>query len=287
MISFKRFLTQAHIFESDEDFEQEYNAIPFSKIKSDCSEWLSNTNGPAFRGIGRISNSFYVKRNVRQDRKPKDSSKAFTSILNVGIELATGKERIRNSSLFITDTMSTAANYGGYSHVYFVFVPNGYTLVYSPTVDDAYSLMGVGVNSVEEWLDEAVNVDNLYDGNFTELVKWFQETPENKEMEIGTVKEFREWAYHWDFPYTDKFLKMLQKLFDGHLRYTSSKSFDFDSPGPAEIMATDIDYAYLISCEKLFTYYKEAEILELDEYLGDSDDLIAMHKRLVKDIKNS
>jgi len=91
----------------------------------------------AYRGYERFDGEPF-QRDFRDDRQPKDSSKAVTALFNLAIESksGTGPTADRNNSIFVSGSSRTASIYG---EVYVVFPMGPFAYTWHELIDDWYN----------------------------------------------------------------------------------------------------------------------------------------------------
>ena len=104
------------------------------EVKSHCSEFVSKTTGPLYRGT---SNETIGYNDAIEDRKPKDSKKdkIFNNGLNLGIEYLFKEPNIRTRALFCTNAQHQARSYGKLN---FIFPSDGCKFIWSDNIYDSY-----------------------------------------------------------------------------------------------------------------------------------------------------
>ena len=103
-------------------------------LKSNCSEFLSQTKFPLYRGMrGKPDFGFDE---AKDNREPKDSkdNPIFNNLFNLGAELITGISLIRRKAYFCSNSRDDARQYG---NTYFIFPSNGGKYFYSPEIEDS------------------------------------------------------------------------------------------------------------------------------------------------------
>lgn len=139
-----------------------------SQMQADCSEFLAN---PTYlvRGVTLEHGNFQTvaKTPIRQDRKTLNRTHLGTAIFNDAFESTFGFSRIRNRSLFVTNTDEVAKKYG---ELYFVLPTNGSKVAHAESVPDS---IGIVANA---WFD------------FTDLIK-SKLSPEERNALIRVIPE--------------------------------------------------------------------------------------------------
>lgn len=108
-------------------------------IKRDCQPWIRESKGNVVQR-GQNSRGPFARIEVRQDRKPLDSSDEFHAQLIDGIKQQ-GLVANRDNSLFVTGSWSQAASFGRrHGQVYCVFPIGEFKYTWSEGFKDALSL---------------------------------------------------------------------------------------------------------------------------------------------------
>lgn len=149
-----------------------------SQIRNDCSEFLSN---PTYliRGVTLVHGQFQTiaKEPIRQDRKTLNKTHLGTAIFNEAFEQTFNFPRIRNRSLFVTNTDSVAKKYG---ELYFAIPTNGSKVAFIDGVPDS---IGKVANS---WFD-------FQDAIKTRLSKEERDAFIQQVMELNTPNFPEDW----------------------------------------------------------------------------------------------
>lgn len=132
MITFKKFILESNqqgvfynisdskIHSHDDDYNEyilkdEVIDNIITVLKRDCQNWISELRSPqkalSYRGIMGIPNVLFMKKNTRQNRRPKDTSKNLSDIWDNWFEKNFGF-RARSESAFVTGNKLEARNYG-------------------------------------------------------------------------------------------------------------------------------------------------------------------------------
>ena len=137
-------------------------------IKRDCGKWLKESNGrAAFRGMKNKPDMYLAT--VRDNRKPKDTSKVVHDMMNKSLSDKFGWKP-RSEGMFCTGDMWVASQYG---KPYMVFPVSDYRYIWSPTVSDSYA----DTSKFSTWWAELVSMF-LKDEYVDEYVK----TKETQQM---------------------------------------------------------------------------------------------------------
>jgi len=107
-------------------------------IKEDCQYYLNQNNpknSPLYRGLGTSNKPFLKKRVRLNNRNPKDTHQYIHNKINKSFVEDFGAP-FRNS-MFCTGDAYAAANYGD---VYHIFPRGKFEFLWSPNIDDLFSL---------------------------------------------------------------------------------------------------------------------------------------------------
>ena len=116
--------------------DQELNKV-VSRIQKECSSFLNvleNLRGSHLIYSGRQENDPFIIKQVRKQRKPKDTPFMIHQTLNLLFEKHFGV-RLRDESIFVLTDDKEAAKYG---NSYVIFPMGKYQLWSNPQVDDLY-----------------------------------------------------------------------------------------------------------------------------------------------------
>lgn len=268
MLTFKNFLT--------EEQKLDFDSVPLKEIKQNCSDWISNVKVPLYRGTK--SKQAFVKYPVKSDRTPRDTSEVVSSILNLGIETVTGEERVRERSVFATIDRRAALTYG---NLFFVFAPNGYSMIYANNIFDATDQFAGSSRQVHSWIARMSTFKFLFGANAYDVIEWFDKNSDKAEPFPKTKKEYYAWAKKTKFPFTKQFLENLQAFFNIYSYVKTKKTFHKVSNYTPEIMVFDVPYVYLINVDSAFEKYNP------DADFMSSSRLDEMYSKLLKDISES
>lgn len=119
-----------------EDSEKREKDI-LGKIYRDCKKYLSDIKYDVetyklFRGIN--STKLLVKKNVRKNRKPKDTPIAWQKVIDEVFKKH--NLPLRSQSIFVTNSMSVASEYG---EVYDIFPIGNYRVSYNTKYPDLWA----------------------------------------------------------------------------------------------------------------------------------------------------
>lgn len=146
MTSFKTFLSSLNEDSNSLSLESEDD---INRLKEECSDWIQATKDKyVFRGVR--STLPFVKSTINKNRQPKDASMFFTNLFNEAISRKFKVDNIRNISSFCTSSYAEAKTYG---FTFYVFYPNGYQVLASRTVRDAYSYYDDAKYSIYDFLN--------------------------------------------------------------------------------------------------------------------------------------
>lgn len=143
------------------------------RIKSDCKPWLSAIrkchNRVLFRGVrGKDQDKdLHFAKTVRQTRKPLDTSRAVSDILDDNFEKAFGW-RPRSQSMFAVKDYSVAQAYGT---PYMVFPVGKFRFLWSFEIPDLYG----GIQRYPELIGEDEEAAEAVEA----MKKWYTEDPKD------------------------------------------------------------------------------------------------------------
>ena len=114
--------------------EQELSSSNYLQIiEEKCKPFLSDVKkAKRFLLSGKRSSKVVFQREVRKNRKPKDTSKTIHDLANVYFKDKFGVEA-RNKSIFCTGDLSETGRYGD---TYLIFPVGEYEIIWSPKVKD-------------------------------------------------------------------------------------------------------------------------------------------------------
>lgn len=112
------------------------NLSSFEDIKKLCPK-ATSVNAELYRGIKyAFMKGKYGKENIRKDRKPKDSSNEYHTLINNGFKTVFG-EYVRSEAVFCVSNIQYAFQYGD---VYKIWPSDDFTVYWSSQIPDLYSL---------------------------------------------------------------------------------------------------------------------------------------------------
>lgn len=117
--------------------DAEYYKRVAMKVLRDAKDFIGESGQPlklAYRGYERAEN-YPFHRAYRDNRAPKDSSKAITKVFNLAIESEGGTAN-RNNSIFVSGSARTASIYG---EVYVLFPMGDFNYTWHELIDDWYN----------------------------------------------------------------------------------------------------------------------------------------------------
>ena len=133
-------------------------------IKTNCEPWLNTVGNAVFyRGtktLGKQIDDYAYITDVREDRKPRDSSLAATEVFNDAIQKAGGVAN-RNNSVFITSEYDVAHSYVNNTKYVFVVLPIGeFNYTWSDELQDWFA-DAIQKAKILNYVDRKAAVDAL------------------------------------------------------------------------------------------------------------------------------
>lgn len=190
-MKFKQYLTEANTFDKF-----------LNDVKSDCSDFLKDTDKPLWRGV-RKSNTFGVDE-ANENRKPKDSAHDlfFNNCFNLGIEQISNVPLIRTKALFCTSGFSQTAIYGP---PHFIFPSNGCNYIFSNIVYDSYEDIHFGKHEFDiafnnDWLNDTNLFNRIPNLTIEGCFEWAKEDGYDKKIVEKTTHDLGE-MLRLDFNY--------------------------------------------------------------------------------------
>ena len=203
-MKFKKFLTES------DDID-----VFLKDLKSNCSEFLSQTKFPLWRGLrSRLELDIDIAKN---DRKPKDSANnlGFNNTFNLAAEKITGIELIRKKAYFCSNVYEVIAIYG---KPYIVFPSNGCNYFYSPGVSD--SLEDLSIHLILGKLSKSDN-EFLIDTEDVTISRLKKESKDYKTVLRIVDKQFDE----WDYTYTNNQSEIKSKQYGSEILCVGAKKY--------------------------------------------------------------
>lgn len=177
--------------------EESFMLEKIKELLQDCRPYINDlkrTNHFPNRMLysGRSSNTIFIQRKVRKDRKPKDAPKVVHETLDQLFYNEFGI-KARSQTLFTFPTWSNASYYG---NPYIIFPIGKYEIIWSDKISDLYGDMVDTLKDIAKPEDEGfinivdaewdrINVDK---GLATQLANWIYENfPINKFYRKGRL----------------------------------------------------------------------------------------------------
>lgn len=186
---------------------------------------------------GSDSNQPYMI-DVRQNRRPRDASIAFSALFNLGIERKFGIPNIRKRACFCTTSKRTANSYASYydeGDVVQLGLPSQARIVFNPQVEDSVEL---AASMPSNWYDFTMEHATIH-------VKGTQSMTRADYMSLPPIELFRKFAEAAGLPETVKEEYMGLVLSDADelvKNYDVITPSAFSSPGrDVECMVVDAD----------------------------------------------
>jgi hypothetical protein len=137
-----RYITDNNDQNPDQDEKNRTYAIKVAKfLKEHCQSWLSQTNNGyltvyrGLKGLGEEADNLAFIKDVRLDRKPKDTAPSLHNLFNDLIAKA-GKVANRSNSMFVTGSPSRAKEYG---KLFVIFPIGNFNYTWSYEYEDWYN----------------------------------------------------------------------------------------------------------------------------------------------------
>jgi YHS domain-containing protein len=142
---FKTFITEESFTES---FIQLNSNELIENIEKNCKQYLKMISDgiTLYRGMSPKNQMYYGYKEIRTDRKPRDSSEIINDFVNKILELYNAP--LRNEVLFTTQDKQDASVYG---EVHYVFPLDPIKFVYFPSIMDMWEYIA---GEPMEYLDE-------------------------------------------------------------------------------------------------------------------------------------
>lgn len=122
-----------------EQFNIENQSLLETFIKNDCKQFLKEASKDTllYRGMNLDNEHFFYKFKTNKNREPKDSSKEFHNLLDLGFKQVFGK-KLRSETVFAIGSKTVSEEYGNP----YVCIPcDNYKIYWSPKIDDIYEIL--------------------------------------------------------------------------------------------------------------------------------------------------